>query len=77
MQSRARKDNFVESDVDIIVVSDKFEGMKWPRRLEKVSLMWTGNVDIEPLCYTKKEFEKKKKQIGIIQHAITEGIELI
>jgi hypothetical protein len=39
--------------------------------------MWTGNVDIEPLCYTKKEFEKKKRQIGIIQHAITEGIELI
>jgi len=33
-------------------------------------------LDIEPLCYTPEEFEKKKKQIGIVSRAVKEGIEL-
>jgi hypothetical protein len=28
------------------------------------------------LCYTPEEFEKKKKQIGIVRTAVEEGIEI-
>lgn len=37
---------------------------------------WDGPVDLEPLCYTPEEFEKKKKQIGIVSEAVKEGIEI-
>ena len=32
--------------------------------------------DIEPLCYTPSEFRKKRNQLGIVQEAEKEGIEL-
>ena len=75
--SRARGDNLENSDVDIIIVSDKFESMKWPRRLAEVSELWSGVVEIEPLCYTVREFEEKKREIGIVSQAVKEGIRII
>jgi hypothetical protein len=74
--SRARKDNFVDSDIDLIIVSRKFGSLKWPRRISSVASMWPGLIDIEPLCYTPEEFEKKKKQLGIVQQAVKEGVEV-
>ncbi|MDI6738313.1 MAG: nucleotidyltransferase domain-containing protein [Nanoarchaeota archaeon] len=72
--SRARKDHLVNSDVDLIVVSRKFYGMNWIKRVEKLAKSWKGYVDIEPLCYTPEEFEEKSKQIGIVRQAVKEGI---
>lgn len=74
--SRARKDNLLESDIDFIIVSDKFKGVKWPKRLGDVAELWEGLITIEPLCYTPEEFEKKKKEIGIVRQAVKEGIEI-
>ncbi len=75
--SRARKDNLVDSDIDLLIVSDKFKEIKWPRRVGDVAKLWMGLVEIEPLCYTPEEFEKKKRQIGIVQQAVKEGKVLI
>ena len=33
-------------------------------------------IEIEPTCYTPEEFEKKRKQIGIVKTAVEEGIEI-
>ncbi|CAJ36716.1 predicted nucleotidyltransferase [Methanocella arvoryzae MRE50] len=74
--SRARGDHLVDSDVDILIVSSKFEGMNWLKRIMDVSLLWTGLVTLEPICYTPAEFEDKKKLIGIVNEAIREGVEL-
>ena len=74
--SRARKDHLLESDVDMIIVSKKFKNIKWPVRLGDVAVEWEGFVDIEPLCYTPEEFAVKKKQIGIVQQAVKEGVVL-
>lgn len=74
--SRARKDHLLESDVDVVIVSKRFENVSWPRRLADVSELWDGLISLEPLCYTPKEFETKKKQIGIVMQAIKEGKEL-
>ncbi|MBS3123075.1 nucleotidyltransferase domain-containing protein [Candidatus Woesearchaeota archaeon] len=75
--SRARKDNLIDSDIDLIVVSKDFSGVKWPHRIGEVAKLWKGLIDIEPLCYTPEEFAIKKKQIGIVQQAVKEGIDLI
>jgi len=74
--SRARGDHLIDSDVDIIIVSKKFEGINWLERIRNVSADWEGLVLLEPLCYTPEEFEEKKKEIGIVNQAIKEGIEL-
>jgi predicted nucleotidyltransferase len=74
--SRARGDHLIDSDVDMIIVSKKFEGVNWLKRIRDVSVLWEGLVPLEPICYTPKEFEEKKRMIGIVSEAIKEGVEL-
>jgi len=75
--SRARGDFLKESDYDVILVSDDFEGVFFTDRIAKMYEFWNNYpIDIEPLCYTKKEFEKKKREIGIVSQAVKEGIEV-
>ncbi len=74
--SRARGDHLIESDIDILIVSDKFEGMTWRDRIVTVFGEWDKMQMLEPLCYTPAEFEKKKREIGIVKQAVEEGVEL-
>lgn len=74
--SRARGDNLHESDIDIIIVSKKFKNIPWPRRIADIAELWNGLIAIEPLCYTPEEFKDKCNEIGIVQNAIKEGIEI-
>ena len=74
--SRARGEFNSESDFDILAISKNFKGVKWHKRPLKIYLAWKENNPLEVLCYTPEEFEKGKKQIGIIQEAIKEGIEI-
>ncbi|HTY89735.1 MAG TPA: nucleotidyltransferase domain-containing protein [Methanocella sp.] len=74
--SRARGDNLIGSDVDMIIVSKKFEGVNWLTRIRDVSVLWEGLVPLEPICYTPGEFEEKKRMIGIVSEAMREGVEL-
>lgn len=76
--SRARGDNFKNSDFDIILVSADFEGIFFSKRIANMYEFWDHYpLDIEPLCYTPDEFEKKKKEIGIVSRAVKEGISLL
>jgi predicted nucleotidyltransferase len=72
--SRARGDYFLNSDVDIILISKDFKKLPFRKRMAEVMAEWDEYIDIEPLCYTPEEFEKKKKQIGIVKQAVKEGI---
>lgn len=74
--SRARGDYFLNSDVDLILVSDDFKNLKFRERMSELLEHWDGKVDLEVIGYTPEEFEKKKKQIGIVRQAIKEGIEI-
>jgi hypothetical protein len=74
--SRARGENLEESDVDLIIVSETFRGRNWIERIGEVAELWKGSVGIEPLCYTPEEFEKKRRQIGIVREAVKKGKEL-
>lgn len=74
--SRARGDNLQESDVDVIIVSKRFQNVPWPRRIGEVAQLWDGLVTLEPLCYTPEEFQQKSKEICIVQYAVNEGVDL-
>lgn len=65
------------SDVDLILVSDYFVGIPFPERASKLYRYWEGGLPLEVLCYTKKEFDTKKKRIGLVKDALKEGIVLI
>jgi len=75
--SRARGDYLADSDYDIVLVSPDFEGVFFSQRS---ALMYDFRqhwpLEIEPLCYTPEEFEKKKGQIGIVSEAVKEGVVL-
>lgn len=73
--SRARGDYFLDSDVDLILVSEDFKEIDFRKRMAELLKWWDGKVDLEVIAYTPEEFEKKKNQFGIVQQAVKEGIE--
>ena len=73
--SRARGDNMNDSDYDILVVSTDFKNVPIFERIASVLDLWGYlPIDMDALCFTPEEFEKKKEQIGIVQKALQEGI---
>lgn len=75
--SRARDDWLKNSDIDLMLVSRDFENISFRKRMHKILDYWEGELDLEVICYTPKEFEKMKKRIGIVSQAQKEGINLI
>ncbi len=75
--SGARGDYLADSDYDVVLVSPDFHGIFFSQRSALMHDFWTHwPLEIEPLCYTPEEFERKKKQIGIVGEAVKEGIPL-
>ncbi|MCK5149826.1 nucleotidyltransferase domain-containing protein [Candidatus Pacearchaeota archaeon] len=74
--SRAKGEEGKNSDVDLIIVSKDFEGKKYFKRAPLFYFMWDSPYDVDILCLTLKELNEKKKQAGIVQEAIREGIEI-
>ncbi len=64
------------SDVDLIIVSGTFAQKRRLVRSPPLYLKWNLNYPVEFICLTPEEFEKKKKQAGIVQQAVKEGIEI-
>lgn len=75
--SRARGDNFKESDFDFVLVSEDFKNLHFLKRMAKILCYWDYPYDLEALCYTNEEFDKLKKQTTIVQLAMEEGVRLI
>ena len=46
----------------MIIVSDDFEEMNGFERISKMYDYWTERIPVDFICYTKKEFEKLKKE---------------
>ena len=75
--SRARGDHFKGSDYDIILVSSDFKGIFFTKRIANMYKYWKHYpLDIEPICYTPKEFANKSKEHGLVNEATKEGIHL-
>ena len=63
-------------DFYFIIVSEKFKWDQFIFRASGLYDLWDSPVDIEPWCYTIEEFERKKKQRGVVAQAVKEGIEI-
>ena len=74
--SRARDEELLTSDADLIVVSDDFRDIKFRHRPGRVLEHWPDRVDLEVLCYTPEEFARMKQRIGIVRQAVAEGIDI-
>jgi len=72
--SRARGDNLKNSDYDVVVISEKFEGVKFPRRLMQIEEAWMGTEPIEPLAYTPEEYVQMGKKSYVVAAAQREGV---
>jgi predicted nucleotidyltransferase len=74
--SRARGDELVESDYDLLLASQAFAGMGFAERIAEVHALWDLPEGLEPLCYAPDELERKRREIGIVAEALREGREL-
>ena len=75
--SRAKKTAKKTSDYDFLLVSPQFKKWEWEERSAKAyRLKRNIPAAMDIICLTPEEFEKKKKQLGIIQEAVKEGIEV-
>jgi uncharacterized protein len=72
--SRARGNVRRDSDFDLIIVSDDFEGMDFFERASKMYDYWDSLHPVDFLCYTKKEFDRLKKRISIVREALSSGV---
>ena len=75
--SRARGDALAGSDYDIIVVSEKYRGVPFTDRMTELFRLWNLTTDVDFLCYTPEEFDRKRRQIGIVRDAVSHGKTLI
>lgn len=58
--SIARGDHTVESDVDIVVVSDRFQGLSMPERVRLVRLLLPDDMAFDIIALTPEELEELK-----------------
>ncbi len=75
--SRARGDAREWSDYDVLLISPSFRTMKFYDRLVDAGRhMWGTGLDIDMICLTPDEFEKRRNEVSIIGVAAREGVEL-
>jgi len=66
------------SDIDLLVVSDKFKNKA--KSMSQLSAEWHINqkkkFPVDFLCFTRKEFNRLSTRITIVKQALEEGIEI-
>jgi len=61
--SLARGDYLIDSDVDIIIVTDRLVGMKPWERLAYLRRLAPRNMGFDILCYTREEFREAQETL--------------
>lgn len=69
--SFAKGDWLEDSDVDIIVVSEKFQDKAMPERVNMVRKLAQDNIALEILAYTPKELKEASTRSIVVQDAST------
>ena len=62
------------SDVDLILVSEKFKKKRWLKRSPPLYLKWHLNYPVDFLCYTPAEFERLRKRVSLVREAVEKGM---
>src|SRR3989344_6927016 len=58
------------SDVDLLLVSKAFKGKRKIKRSPQLYLKWNLEYPVDFICLTPEEFNKQRKEIGIVQEAV-------
>jgi predicted nucleotidyltransferase len=74
--SRARGEELLSSDADVIVVSKDFKRIPFKKRPDFFLDNWDLPVDLEIIGYTPEELIRKKKEWGIVRQAMKEGVQV-
>lgn len=74
--SRARGEALADSDLDLIVVSERFRGVPFLDRIVRVLNDLEISFALELLCYTPEKFERKRHELGLVSRAAEEGFAL-
>ena len=72
--SRTGEEYLEHSDIDLVIVSEDFEGIDFTKRMSRMYDYWKSDYDVDFLCYTPKEFEKLSRMITIVREALNKGI---
>jgi predicted nucleotidyltransferase len=75
--SRARGDHLENSDVDLIIISDSFQGVKFPWRLVGLQKHWDLPYFLEALPYTRAEAQSLVATSGVVAEALKTGIRVL
>lgn len=75
--SRATGKERKDSDVDLLLVSPVFRRQRRLRRAPPLYLRWDLDYPVDFICLTPEEFQRKKKEIGIVQEAVKAGIKIL
>src|SRR5450759_3091087 len=74
--SRAEGRGREDSDIDIMVVSERFRDITFPNRMGQfLNTVWP-DVPVDAICYTPEEFEiMLNKQSPFVRNAVAHGLE--
>lgn len=72
--SRVKGEATKESDVDVIIVSDFFRGIKFVKRMAAVLRLIRFSRHVDFICYTPEEFERIKDASIVVKTAVSEGV---
>ena len=62
------------SDIDLLLVSEKFRGKSFHERFKGLWLEWDLGLPVDFICYTPEEFERLKGEVSLVSEALREGI---
>ena len=74
--SRACGEELSTSDVDLIVISQKFFGQPFPERMVALHRDWRLPMFLEALPYTPDELMELAKSRGVVAEALKSGIRI-
>lgn len=65
-----------ESDLDLLVVSERFRGVPFVERASTLLADLDLVLPADVLCYSPEEFARKRHELGIVSLALKEGVRL-
>ena len=74
--SRAYGTPLLESDLDMILVSEEFGKKDFIENMELLSRMWNGSFAVEMFPYTPGQLEKYAEKKTVISEALKKGIRI-
>ncbi len=74
--SRVKGTNLETSDIDMIIVSDKFSGIPFPQRISDFYTLLKISENVDVICLSQDEFDERSNKITVVREAVREGIEI-